>query len=281
MAGGGLLLDTADSYSAFVPGNKGGESETIIGNWLKSRGKRGDVLIATKVGRAPGVEGLAPATIKRAVEASLQRLQTDYIDLYYAHADDPDTPLEDTLATFDELVRSGKVRHIAASNFSAARLREALDVSAAAGFVRYEVVQPHYNLLERDDYEGALADLCVAEELSCLPYFALAKGFLTGKYRASADITESRRAQQASEYLNPRGLAVLEALDEIALAHDTTPATVALSWLLARPAVSAPIASARNSDQLAAILDVLDVRLSDAEVEQLADAGGQQTETAT
>jgi aryl-alcohol dehydrogenase-like predicted oxidoreductase len=217
--GGGNLLDSADSYSSFVPGNKGGESETIIGNWLKSRGRRDDVLIATKVGRAPGVEGLSRETIRQAVEDSLRRLQIDCIDLYYAHADDPDTPLEETLSTFDELVREGKVRHIAASNYSASRLREAISVSAAGGFPRYEALQPHYNLLERNTYEGELADLCVGEEISCLPYFALAKGFLTGKYRESGDVGDGRRAQQASEYLDARGLSVLEGLVEIAALH--------------------------------------------------------------
>lgn len=274
VAGGGSLLDTADSYSSFVPGNHGGESETIIGNWLKSRGRRDDVLIATKVGRQPGTQGLAAATIKRGVEDSLRRLQTDHIDLYYAHADDPSTPLEETLAAFDELVRVGKVRYIAASNYPPDRLREALDVSAANGFARYEALQPHYNLLERAEYEGALADLCAGEQLSCLPYYALAKGFLTGKYRSADDVPHSRRAARAAEYLNDRGIQVLRALDDVAAAHHTTPATVSLAWLLARPAVVAPIASARNPDQLASILAVLELQLSDEEVEALTAASG-------
>ena len=269
VAGGGSLLDTADSYSAFVQGNRGGESETIIGHWLKARGRRHDVLIATKVGRAPGAVGLAPATIRQALDASLRRLQTDYVDLYYAHADDPGTPLGETLAAFDELIKCGKVRHIAASNYSAARLREALTISDAHGLARYEALQPHYNLVEREGYEGQLSDLCVTEEISCLPYFALAKGFLTGKYRAGTSSPHARRAEQAAEYMNDRGRAVLDALDHVARAHRTAPATVALGWLLTRPAVAAPIASARTSAQLADILAVLDLHLTDEDLERL------------
>lgn len=268
-AGGGQLLDTADSYSAFVTGNHGGESEAIIGNWLQSRGSRDDVLIATKVGRQPGLTGLAPSTIRRALDDSLRRLQTDYVDLYYAHADDPGTPLEETLQTFDALIQEGKVRYIGASNYAAPRLRQALEISASAGLARFEVLQPHYNLLERDTYEPALSALCSSAQISCLPYFALAKGFLSGKYRRSDEVPATRRARQAAEYLTERGEKVLRVLDEIADSHGTTPATVALAWLLAQPAVAAPIASARTPEQLNAILGVLEVRLAEEDVERL------------
>jgi aryl-alcohol dehydrogenase (NADP+) len=271
VAQGGNLLDSADSYSAFAPGNRGGESETIIGRWLSARGRRDDVLIATKVGRHPKLPGLSADNIAAAVEASLQRLQTDYIDLYWAHADDPETPLEETLSAFDELIRAGKVRYIGASNYSTERLREALRVSSAGGMARFEALQPHYNLLERDHYEGALADLCVAEDISCLPYFSLAKGFLTGKHRRGADASASPRASQALGYLDARGERLLKGLDQVAAAHATSVTAVALAWLRRRPAVLAPIASARITAQLADIMAAATVELSDEEVQQLTD----------
>ncbi|MDX6564326.1 MAG: hypothetical protein QOD65_4140, partial [Gaiellales bacterium] len=182
-AAGGNFLDTADSYSAWVPGNGGGESETIIGNWMAARGNRDDIVVATKVGKSPGVEGLGPATIRRAAEASLARLRTDRIDLYYAHLDDESTPLDETLGAFDELIREGKVRHIAASNYTAPRLAEALDLARGGDLPSYVAIQPHYNLVHREEYEGALAELCAREGVGCVPYLALASGFLTGKYR--------------------------------------------------------------------------------------------------
>jgi aryl-alcohol dehydrogenase-like predicted oxidoreductase len=271
LAAGGNFIDTADAYSAFAPGNQGGESETVLGNWLSARGNREHVVLATKVGRMPGLEGLAPETIRTGVENSLRRMQTDYIDLYWAHADDPDTPLADTLRTFDELIKAGKVRHIAASNYSAARLEEALQVSDREGLARYIAVQPQYSLVERDEYEGELADLCVREGLSCVPYWALARGFLTGKYRPGTEV-DSPRAGQASAYLDERGLRVLTALDQVAAARDTTVAAVALAWVVAQPAVAAPIASARNTQQLAESLPMAELMLSSEELTALREA---------
>jgi aryl-alcohol dehydrogenase-like predicted oxidoreductase len=211
VAGGGNFVDTADQYSAFVPGNVGGESETIIGRWMHARGNRADVVLASKVGKKPGRQGLAPANIRAGIEESLRRLQTDYVDLYYAHIDDPDTPLEETLGTFDALVREGNVRHIAASNYEAPRLALALAVSDREGLARYVALQTHYNLVERERYEGPPRDLCAREELACLPYWALARGFLTGKYRPGGEVVDSPRAGQASAYLDDRGLCVLGA----------------------------------------------------------------------
>jgi aryl-alcohol dehydrogenase-like predicted oxidoreductase len=243
--GGGNLIDTSDSYSAFVPGNVGGESEAIIGRWLRTRGRRDDVLLATKVGRRPGHLGLSRANIATAIDESLARLQTDRVDLYYAHRDDPQTPLEETLGAFDELVREGKVRHIAASNYDAPRLAEALAVSDREGYARFVALQPHYNLVERASFEGDLQDLCEREGLGVLPYFALARGFLTGKYRSADGDAPSPRAGEARAYLDDRGRRVLAALDEVAAAHDA-----AVAWLAAQPSVVAPIASARSVEQL-------------------------------
>jgi len=269
--GGGNFIDTADSYSAFAPGNSGGESETILGEWFAARpGARDRVVLATKVGKLAGVEGLAPANVRAAAEASLERLGTDRIDLYYAHSDDPDTPIEDTLGGFGELIEEGKVRHIAASNFSAARLEQALSLAASDGLPRYAALQPQYSLVAREAYEGELLDLCAREDLSCIPYWGLASGFLTGKYRPGAPDVDSPRAGGAAAHLkSERGLAVLEALDEVAAAHDAEVATVALAWLLAEPTVLAPIASARNIDQLGPLLAVPGLELSDAEIERL------------
>ena len=272
-AGGGNFIDSADSYSAWVDGNSGGESETIIGRWMVARGNRDDIVVATKVGKMPGLTGLAPATIRRAAEDSLARLGTDRIDLYYAHLDDEDTPLEETLAAFGELIDEGKVRYIAASNYGAPRLAEALAVARANDLPPYVAVQPHFNLVDRGDYEGELADLCMREGLSCIPYSALASGFLTGKYRESGGDTGSPRAGTARAYLDDRGLRVLAALDEVAASHGTTVAAVALAWLAAQPAVAAPIASARTPEQLADLLPVADLVLDDGELERLSSAG--------
>jgi len=267
-AAGGNFIDTADVYSAWAPGNSGGESETILGRWIANRGRRDQTIIATKVGKHPQFEGLSAKTIRAAAENSLERLGTEYIDLYYAHADDEKTPLEETLGAFDALVREGKVRYIAASNYSAPRLAKALEVSDREGFTRYVALQQHYNLMERHRYEGELADLVAKERLSSIPYFALASGFLTGKYRRGAKV-QSQRAQTAGAYLNEKGIKVLAALDEVATAHNAAIATIALAWLAAQPTVAAPIASARTTDQLPDLLSVSDVRLSDAEIQKL------------
>ena len=267
-AAGGNFIDTADTYSAWAPGNLGGESETIIGRWLATRGKREEMIIATKVGMHPKLKGLSAKTIAAAAENSLKRLGTDYIDLYYAHADDEKTPLEETLGAFDALVREGKVRYIAASNYTAPRLAQALAVSDRDGLARYVALQQHYNLMERGKYEGELADLVIREGLSSVPYFALASGFLTGKYRPDSKV-ESQRAETAGAYLNEKGIRVLTALDEVAAAHGISVTTTALAWLAARPTVAAPIASARTTEQLPDLLRVAEVRLSNAELQRL------------
>jgi aryl-alcohol dehydrogenase-like predicted oxidoreductase len=267
-AAGGNFIDTADVYSAWMPNHTGGESETIIGRWMAARGTRQRMVVATKVGKLPGLSGLSAVTIRKAAEASLRRLGTDHIDLYYAHADDPDTPLTESLAAFDALVKEGKVRYVAASNYTAPRLAEALAVSDREGLVRYVALQPHYNLVDRSEYDGDLRDLCAREELACFPYFALAKGFLTGKYRPNVHI-DSPRAGGASAYLDDRGLRVLAALDDIATAHQTTVAAVSLAWLVGQPTVVAPIASARTVDQLAALLPIAELRLSSEEIARL------------
>jgi aryl-alcohol dehydrogenase-like predicted oxidoreductase len=270
---GGNFIDTADSYSAFAPGNSGGESETIIGRWMAARGNRDELAIATKVGSLEGVRGLSAATIRRAAEASLVRLQTDRIDLYYAHRDDPEAPQEETLRAFDELVREGKVRHIAASNFSAERLGSALEISAREGLAAYVALQPHYNLLERDGYEGELRPVCERRGVACVPYFGLARGFLTGKYRPGGPEIDSPRAAGVRDaYANERGWAVLAELDRVAAAHGVPVAAVALAWLRAQPTVAAPIASATSPEQLAELVASTTVTLADDEVRRLAAA---------
>ncbi|HEU4657564.1 MAG TPA: aldo/keto reductase [Capillimicrobium sp.] len=276
VAAGGNVLDTADSYSNWVPGNPPGLSETIIGEWMAARGARDRVLVATKAGREGG---LGATAIREKAEASLRRLQTDRIDLYYAHYDDPDTPLEETLGAFDALVREGKVRYVAASNYSAPRLAEALAVSEREGLTSYVGLQTHYSLVERERYEGELRDVVARRDLGCLPYYALARGFLTGKYRpedgaaAAGGATGSPRAEGARAYLaEPRGPRVLAALDEIAAAHGTTVAAVALAWLVAQPTVASAIASARNPEQLADLLPVAELQLTDDEVARLSAA---------
>lgn len=265
---GGNLIDTADVYSGWVPGNAGGESETILGEWMAARGNRDEIVLATKVGGSG--DGLAPETIRSHAEASLRRLRTDRIDLYYAHLDDPDTPLEETLGAFDELVRAGKVLAIAASNHSAERLEQALAISDREGLARYAALQPEYNLMERDAYEGPLQRLTERERLPALPYYGLASGFLTGKYRPGAEPPASARAGGARAYLDdPRGIAVLDALDAVAAAHATNVAAVALAWLRMQPTVLAPIASARTPAQLAELLPGATLQLSAAELARL------------
>ena len=271
-AAGGNFVDTADGYGNWVEGNPRGMSERIIGRWMAARGNRDELVIATKVGRAQGMRGLADATIHTGVEESLERLGTDRIDLYYAHADDPDTPLEETMAAFDALVREGKVRHVAASNYSAPRLAEALRVSDGEGLARYVGLQPEYNLVERTEYEGDLQDLCVAEGLACMPYYALASGFLTGKYRPGGPDVESARAASAGKHLEGRA-GVLDVLDDVAAAHSTTVAAVALAWLRAQPGVTAPIASARTPEQLAELLPMAALELAPEELDRLTRAG--------
>jgi len=269
-AAGGNFIDTADSYSAWVPGHVGGESETIIGRWMAARGNRNRMIIATKVGRCPGRLGLSAQNIRAGAEASLKRLNVDRIDLYYAHADDLNTPIDETLREFDALIREGKVRCIGASNFTAERLAASLAMSARQGLARYVALQPHYNLVVRGEYEGALSDVCAREGVACVPYFALAMGFLSGKYRPGKTV-ESARAEGARKYLDARGQGVLAALDEIAAAHQTTVAAVALAWLLAQPTVAAAIASARTAAQLADLLPMATTTLTPEESTRLAD----------
>ena len=245
-------IDTADIYSTWVPGNRGGESECIIGHWLQRSKNRDKVLIATKAGMemGPGRKGLAKSYLLQAAEDSLRRLRTDYIDLYQAHADDPDTPFEETLEAYAELIRQGKVRAIGASNYPAERLAAALWTSDTARLPRYECLQPEYNLYEREGYEADLELLCLKEGLGVIPSYPLASGFLTGKYRTENDLGKSSRGQGIRKFLNPRGFRILAALDEVAAQAHTTPAAVALAWLLARPGIAAPIVSATNLDQL-------------------------------
>lgn len=270
-------IDTADAYSTWVPGNKGGESETIIGEWLKARGKRDDVLILTKVGSPMGQhpddrKDLSPAWIERAVEDSLRRLQTDVIDLYQSHWMDPATPHEATLEAYDRLIKAGKVRAIGASNFDAANLKEALDVSASRGIARYETLQPHYNLYSRSTFEGALQDLTVAEGLGVITYFSLESGFLTGKYKSVADLEGSARGGGMKDKFDERGVRILAVLDAVAQRNEATPAQVALAWLLTRPGVTAPIVSATSIDQLNDTLKAATLTLSAQDLTDLTEA---------
>jgi aryl-alcohol dehydrogenase-like predicted oxidoreductase len=274
VAAGFNLIDTANSYSRWVPGNKGGESETIIGNWLRQRpGARGKVLIATKVGSemGPGESGLSKGYILAEVERSLQRLNTDHIDLYQSHRDAEKTPVDETLEAYGQLVRQGKVRVIGASNFTAARLAESLKSSAAHGYPRYESLQPEYNLYSRDEFEGELADLCRKEQIGVIPYFGLASGFLTGKYRSEADFGKSPRGQRMKDMLNDRGRRILAALDKVGREADATPAQVALAWLLAH-GVTAPIASATSVEQLSELTRGATLELSRDAVRMLDEA---------
>jgi len=262
-------IDTADMYSAWVPGNSGGESETIIGKWLKRRGQRDDVVLITKVGLLERRKGLRAENILAAAEDSLRRLQTDHIDVYFAHTDDESVPLEETLTAFDRLVESGKVRAVGASNYSAARVREALDISAQKGLVRYEVLQPEYNLYDRHAFERELAPLAVERGLGVICYFALANGFLTGKYRGVEDLAGASRADLLRKYFDERGLRILAALREVADSLSATPAQVALAWLMAKPGVTAPIASATKLEQLDDLLGAAALRLPDEAIARL------------
>ena len=265
------FIDTADVYSRWAPGHQGGESETVIGNWLARSGRRDRVVIATKVGMemAPDRKGLAAAYIRRAVEDSLRRLKTDRIDLYQSHKDDPDTPLEETLGAYAELIKAGKVRAIGASNYEAPRLKAALEASARNGLPRYESLQPHYNLVERSHYECGLEALCREQGLGVIPYFSLAAGFLTGKYRAMKDLGKSPRGQGVAKYLDERGLGILAALDEVAALHGAKPAQVAIAWLMARPSITAPIASATRLEQLEDLIGAAELRLSPDDIDRL------------
>ena len=257
------LVDTADVYSRWVPGNQGGESETIIGNWVRQRGNRDKVIIATKVGAdmGQGKKDLSRKYILRAVEDSLKRLQTDYIDLYQTHWDDDSTPVEETLETYARLVKEGKVRWIGASNLSAARLRASLEASARHGYPRYESFQPGYNLYDRDGFEKELEPICQEHELGVISYYSLASGFLSGKYRSEDDLSKSVRGGGIKRYLDDRGIRILSALDEVAARYHTTPASVAIAWLMARPSVTAPIASATSPEQLADLVKAAELSL--------------------
>ncbi len=261
------LIDTADVYSSWVPGNKGGESESIIGKWLKNSGKRDKVIIATKVGKPMGEnkKGLSRKYITQAVEDSLKRLQTDYIDLYQSHDDDKNTPLPETMETFDSLVKAGKVRAIGASNFDGARLREALEVSKQHNLAAYQCLQPEYNLYMREHYEKDLEPVCHERNVGVISYYSLASGFLTGKYRSENDLSQSSRGQGVKKFLNPRGYKILAALDKVAADYNATPAAVALAWIMARPGITAPIASATSIQQLNELTKATELKLgSDA-----------------
>jgi aryl-alcohol dehydrogenase-like predicted oxidoreductase len=267
------LVDTADSYSRWATGHQGGESETVIGRWIARRGRHDDVVIATKVGSdmGQGHKVLRKDYILQAAEASLRRLQVDCIDLYQSHWDDENTPLEETLSAYDQLLRQGKVKAIGASNLTATRLRQALDVSDSKSLPRYATLQPHYNLYERATFEGELQSLCITENLGVITYFSLAAGFLTGKYRSEADFSKSARGPGMKKFLNPRGMKILDALDAVARRLHAKPAQVALAWLMTRPGVTAPIVSATNLDQLNEILRAATLKL-DAQAVKTLDA---------
>lgn len=258
------LVDTADVYSSWAPGNKGGESETIIGNWMKSRGNRAQVVLATKVGGDMGQgKNLTKSYILKAAEASLRRLQTDYIDLYQTHWDDDSTPVEETLAAYEQLIKEGKVRWIGASNLSPERLKASLEASTRHNLPRYQTFQPHYNLYVRQAFEPELEPICLDHRLGVISYFSLASGFLTGKYRSEADLGQSPRGGGVKEYLNERGFRILDALDQVAGAYHTTPAAVSLAWLMARPSVTAPIASATSITQLQSLVEAAQLALGE------------------
>ena len=269
------FIDTADVYSSWVEGNKGGESETIIGNWLKKTGKRDQIILATKVGKSmgEGKVGLSPRYIKEAVEASLKRLQTDYIDLYQSHDDDADTPLAETMAAFDALIKEGKVRAVGASNYSAPRLAEVLKVSQENGLARYETLQPQYNLYDRKVYEEALEKVVRDNGLGVINFYGLAAGFLTGKYRTKADAGKSKRGESViARCLNERGLKVLAGLDQVAEKHGAQPGQVALAWQIARPSITSPIVSATSLQQLNELAQAATLKLDDADIKTLNDA---------
>ena len=261
-------IDTADVYSKWKPGNRGGESETIIGNWLKRSGKRRQVVIATKVGYEMGPQsvGLWKKYILRAVEDSLKRLQTEYIDLYQSHVDDKEVPLEETLNAYDKLIKQGKVRAIGASNYAGERLEQALKVGAENRLPTYQTLQPLYNLYDREPYESDLEPVCLKHGLGVIPYFSLGSGFLTGKYRSEDDLGDSARSARVKKYLNERGTRILNALDTVALQVEATPAAVALAWLLARPSITAPIASSTNLNQLTELIGATRLKLNSAQI---------------
>lgn len=272
VAASGNFIDSADVYSRWVPGNQGGESETILGKWMKQRGNREQVILATKVGSemGPGQKGLSRKYIMQAVEASLKRLQTDYIDLYQSHRDDPETAPEETMAAYAELVQQGKVRVLGASNFTAERLKQSLQVCQRHGYPRYESLQPLYNLYDRADFERDLEPLCLQEQVGVIPYYGLASGFLTGKYRSDKALPQSSRAQGVKQrYMNERGERILAALDKVAEAHHATQAQVALAWLIARPSITAPIASATSVEQVNGLMKAIDLKLDEAAIKTL------------
>jgi aryl-alcohol dehydrogenase-like predicted oxidoreductase len=278
VAAGLNLIDTADVYSKWVSGNEGGESETLIGRWLKRSGKRKKVVLATKVGSemGPKQKGLSKAYILRAAEDSLRRLQTDYIDLYQSHLDDPNAPLEETLDAYAQLVKQGKVRAIGASNYGAERLAEALEVSRRHGYPSYQTLQPLYNLYDRAEYEAKLEPLCRKEGLGVMTYFSLASGFLTGKYRSKKDLAQRARADRVKSYLNERGFRILAALDQVAKEKNSTPAAVALAWLIARSSITAPIASATSQAQLNDLIAATTLKLDRASLDALNQASARQ-----
>jgi len=277
VAEGFNFIDTADVYARWAPGNKGGESETVIGKWLKKSGKRDKVIIATKVGMemGPDKKGLAPNYIRSAVEDSLKRMQTDYIDLYQSHKDDETTPIADTLGAYDELIKAGKVRAIGASNFSAERLQEALSVSKDHNLPRYESLQPNYNLYDRADFESGPRDVCLNNDIGVISYFSLASGFLTGKYRSETDLAGKPRERMVKKYLDARGLRILDALDSVARDTGSTPARVAIAWLMAQPGITAPIASATSISQLEELFAATRLQLGAAHIETLGAASSQ------
>jgi aryl-alcohol dehydrogenase-like predicted oxidoreductase len=271
VAAGFNSIDTADVYSKWAPGHTGGESETILGKWLKRRRNRDKVIIATKVGieMGPGKKGLSKAYILRAVGDSLRRLQTDYIDLYQSHTDDADTPIEETLGAYAELIAQGKVRAIGASNYKADRLAEALEISKKTGLPKYQSLQPNYNLYDRADYEAQLEPLCLSEGIGVINYYPLASGFLSGKYRSESDVENRPRARMLKKYVNERGFKILAALDQVAQKYDATPARVSLAWLLARPSITAPIVSATTIEQLNDLIASVELKLDRASIELL------------
>jgi aryl-alcohol dehydrogenase-like predicted oxidoreductase len=273
------FVDTADSYSTWVGGHKGGESETVIGKWFKTRGNRDKLILATKVGsEVAGRKGLSRNYILSEVEDSLRRLQTDYIDLYQSHRDDPNTPVEETLEAYAQLVKQGKVRVIGASNFTVERLEMSLQAGRKHGYPRYESLQPNYNLYERADYETRLEPFCVKEQIGVIPYFSLASGFLTGKYRTQADLENSARGKFVQKYMNERGLRIVAALEQVAKQKGSTPARVAIAWLLARPSVTAPIASATSMEQLNELIEATRLKLDAHTLEILNEASAYEGE---